>query len=311
MDRADLQLVRAICQHGTLASAARSLGIAAPAATKRLAALESELGLSLFQRTTRRVTATTEGETVSDRAAELLRSFESLEDELREKRIEPAGNIRLASSFGFGRHWVGPALARFQQQYPEVTFQLQLTEHLPDLAAEGFDGAIWLWNPPMQRTSGWTIRRLAKNQRVLVAAPSYLRQHGVPRTPQDLTDHECLVVRENGGFSDQRYDHWPICKGNQSRVVHVRVSGALSSNSGEMVRDWCLAGHGIMLRSVWDIAPHLASRALERVLPGWSMPDANIHWLTPHRSPLPRRIRLLVDYLARQFRVEPWSLRSG
>jgi len=144
LDRPDLELVQAIRQHGTLAAAARALGLAAPAATKRLAAIEARLGLRLFQRTTRRVSPTAEGEAVCERATELLRGFEALESELRERRAEPSGPIRLAATFGFGRHWVGPALASFQQRHPGISVQLQLTEQLPDLAVERFDGAIWL-----------------------------------------------------------------------------------------------------------------------------------------------------------------------
>ena len=311
MDRPDLELVQAIRQHGTLAAAARALGMAAPAATKRLAAIESQLGLRLFQRTTRRVSPTAEGEAVCDRAIELLRGFEALESELRERRAEPAGPVRLAATFGFGRHWVGPALADFQQRYPAVNVQLQLTEQLPDLAVEGFDGAIWLWNAPAQRASEWVSRPLAKNQRVLVAAPAYLKRHGVPRTPQDLTQHHCLVVRENGGLADRRFDHWRLHPADGAAALHVQVGGPLSSNSGEMVRDWCLAGHGIMLRSLWDIAPQLSSGGLVRVLPDWSMPDADIHWLAPYRAQIPKRIRLLVDHLAAAFQAEPWKLRPA
>lgn len=309
MDRPDLELVQAIRQQGSLAAAARALGIAAPAATKRLAAIEARLGLRLFQRTTRRVSPTAEGETVCERAADLLRGFEALEGELRERRAEPSGPIRLVATFGFGRHWVGPALAAFQQRHPGVSVQLQLTEQLPDLAVEGFDGAIWLWSAPAQRASEWVSRRLAQNQRVLVAAPAYLKAHGMPQTPQDLSRHHCLVVRENGSPQERRFDHWRLHPDDGSAPLHVQVRGPLSSNSGEMVRDWCLAGQGIMLRSLWDIAPQLSSGELVRVLPDWSMPDADIHWLAPYRAQVPRRIRLLVDHLATAFKAEPWTFR--
>lgn len=309
LDRSDLALVQAIRQHGSLAAAARSLGLAAPAATKRLAAIEARLGLRLFQRSTRRISPTAEGEVVCEHADTLLRGFGALEDELQERRAEPAGPIRLAATFGFGRRWLGPALAEFQARHPAVSIQLQLTEQLPDLALEGYDGAIWLWNAPAQRASEWVSRRLASNQRVLVAAPAYLQRRGTPRTPQDLAQHDCLVVRENGGAPGQRFDHWRLHPGLDEPAQHVPVQGPLSSNSGEMVRDWCLAGHGIMLRSLWDIGSKLASGDLVRVLPGWSMPDADIHWLAPYRAQVPRRIRLLLDHLARQFRAEPWRLR--
>ena len=310
MDRPDLELVLAVRQHGSLVMAARALRLAPSAVTKRLAALEAELGLRLFQRTTRRVSTTAEGETLCERASELLNGFDAIEAELRERRTEPAGPVRLAATFGFGRLWLGPALADFQARHPAVDIQLQLTEQLPDLVVEGFDGAIWLWNAPAHRASEWVSRRLAPNQRVLVAAPAYLACRGEPRSLSDLAAHACLVVRENGGGPGQRFDHWRLQREGESDVHHIPVRGPLSSNSGEMVRDWCLAGHGIMLRSLWDIAPLLDSGALVRVLPAYAMPDADIHWLAPYRSQVPRRIRLLVDFLVARFENEPWRKRG-
>jgi LysR family transcriptional activator of dmlA len=308
LDRSDLELVLAVRLHSSLVKAARALQLAPPVVTKRLSALESHLGVRLFQRTTRRVSPTTEGHALCDRAAELLNGFIALEDELRERQSEPSGPIRIACSFGFGRLWLGPLLAEFQARYPAVRVDLQLSEQLPDLANEGFDAAIWLWHPPAHIAAEWISRKLAANQRVLVASPTYLAAHGTPQNPEDLASHACLVVRENGGETGQgqRFDHWRLSQEGQARALHIAVQGPLSSNSGEMVRDWCLAGQGIMLRSLWDIAPQLASGQLVRVLPDCAMHDADIHWLAPYRAQMPLRIRLLQDFLATRFRDEPW-----
>ncbi|MDP2742021.1 MAG: LysR family transcriptional regulator [Hydrogenophaga sp.] len=309
MDRSDLELVTAVRQHGSLVKVAKVLHVAPSAVTKRLAALEAALGLRLFQRTTRRVSPTAEGDVLCERASRILSAFDELESELRERQAEPAGPLRLAATFGFGRRWVGPALADFQHQYPRVSVDLQLTERLPDLAVEGYDCAIWLWNAPNDRAAEWMSRRLAPNQRVLVAAPSYLQANGTPRTPQDLAAHNCLVVRENSSATDRHSDHWRLQCAAEPQVLHLPARGSMSCNSGEMVRDWCLAGQGIMLRSLWDIGPQLASGKLVRVLPDYAMADADIHWLAPYRPQSPRRIRLLVDFLAERFREEPWKLR--
>lgn len=310
LKRSDLELVIALRQHGSLVMVAKALHVAPSAITKRLASLEAELGLRLFQRTTRRVSPTAEGEVLCERASRILSAFEDLESELKERQVEPAGPIRLAATFGFGRLWVGPALADFQHRYPRVSIDLQLTERLPDLAVEGFDGAIWLWNAPGERAAEWVSRKLAANQRVLVAAPSYLHAHGTPRAPQDLAAHNCLVVRENSSATDRHFDHWRLKRGEEPQVLHLPARGSMSCNSGEMVRDWCLSGRGIMLRSLWDIGPQLASGQLVRVLPDHAMADADIHWLAPYRSQSPKRIRLLVDFLAERFREEPWRLRG-
>lgn len=303
LDRPDLELLLAIREHGSLAGAAAAADVVPSVVTKRLAALEARLGLQLFQRTTRRVVPTADGEALCDRAGGLLAGFAQLEAELQERHREPVGRLRLAATFGFGRLWLGPALAEFQALHPGLEIQLQLTEQLPDLAVEGYDGAVWLWSVRGARAGEWTGRRLARNQRVLVASPDYLRRRGVPATLDDLAGHDCLVVRE-----DERFDVWRLTHLREKTEQRVRVGGRLSSNSGELVRDWCLAGRGIMLRSLWDIAAPLARGELVRVLPAWAMLDADIHWLAPHSPSTPRRIRLLADFLAERFRAEPWKL---
>ncbi|MBG9387329.1 LysR substrate-binding domain-containing protein [Caenimonas aquaedulcis] len=307
LDREDLELLLAVRAHGSLSATAAAAGVVASVVTKKLAAIEARLGLPLFQRTTRRVVATAECEALCERAAPLLQSFTQLEADLQEGRTEPTGTIRLAATFGFGRLWLGPALADFQTLHPGLNVQLQLTEQLPNLAVDGYDGAVWLWSVQGRRASEWVGRRLARNQRVLVAAPSYLRRHAAPQSVADLEHHACLLVREN----DQRFDTWPLRRERDKSESRVRVQGPLSSNSGELVRDWCIAGRGIMLRSLWDIAPQLASGQLVRVLPAWAMWDADIHWLAPHRAQTPKRVRLLIDFLAERFRGEPWKLKPA
>lgn len=302
LDRPDLALLLSIRSQGSLAGAAAAADVVPSVVTKRLAALEARLGMKLFQRTTRKVVPTPEGDALCERAAGLLAGFEAMEAELQERHREPVGRIRLASTFGFGRLWLGPAIAAFQARHPRLEVQLQLTEHLPDLAVEGFDGAVWLWAVRGQRASEWTGRRLARNQRVLVASPDYLRERGTPGSVEELALHDCLAVREN-----EQSDVWRLQRERDRAEVRVRVRGPLSSNSGELVRDWCLAGRGIMLRSLWDISAALASGELVRVLPGYAMTDADIHWLAPHTASTPKRIRLLVDFLAERFRAEPWK----
>jgi DNA-binding transcriptional LysR family regulator len=307
LGREDLELLLAVRAHGSLAATASAAGVVPSVVTKKLAALEARLGLPLFQRTTRRVVPTAECEQLCERAAPLLQSFAQLEADLQEKRSEPSGAIRLAATFGFGRLWLGPALADFQARHPRLEVQLQLTEQLPNLAVDGFDGAVWLWSVQGRRASEWVTRRLARNQRVVVGAPAYLKARGTPQAPADLAQHECLVVRE----SEHRFDTWVLRRERDKDDTRVRVQGPLTSNSGELVRDWCLAGRGLMLRSLWDVAPQIASGELVRVLPQYAMWDADIHWLAPHRAQTPRRVRLLIDFLVERFRGEPWKLRPS
>ncbi|MNU45686.1 HTH-type transcriptional regulator DmlR [compost metagenome] len=308
MERGDLELVLAIRDQGSLAGAAATLDVVPSVITKRLGALEARLGQRLFDRTTRRLSVTAEGEAVCLHARTLLEGFAALESELGERQNALIGTVRLAATFGFGRCWLGPALADFQAQHPGLQVELLLTEQLPDLGAEGYDGAVWLWAVQQHRAADWTTRRIARNQRVLAASPDYLARRGTPATVEALATHDCLIARENGDAAQSRqFALWTLRHARDGSTARVRVQGPLTSNSGEMVRDWCLAGHGVMLRSLWDIAPQLASGELVRVLPLYSMPDADIHWVAPWRPKTPRRVRLLVDHLVEQFRSEPWK----
>ena len=307
MDRGDLALVLAIRDQGSLAGAAATLDVVPSVITKRLGALEARLGQRLFERTTRRLSVTAEGEAVCLHARALLDGFAALESELGERQNELTGTVRLAATFGFGRRWLGPALAAFQARHPALQIELLLTEQLPDLGAEGYDGAVWLWAVQQHRAADWTTRRIARNQRVLAASPAYLKRRGTPGTVEALASHDCLVARENGDASQRQYALWTLRHVRDGSTARVRVQGPLASNSGEMVRDWCVAGHGVMLRSLWDIAPQLASGELVRVLPQYAMTEADIHWIAPWRPKTPRRVRLLVDHLVEQFRGEPWK----
>jgi DNA-binding transcriptional LysR family regulator len=307
MDRGDLALVLAIRDHGSLAGAAATLDVVPSVVTKRLGALEARLGQRLFDRTTRRLSVTAEGEAVCLHARTLLDGFAALESELGERQNELTGTVRLAATFGFGRRWLGPAVAAFQARHPALQIELMLTEQLPDLGAEGYDGAVWLWAVQQRHAADWVSRRIARNQRVLAASPGYLKRRGTPATVEALASHDCLVARENGDASQRQYALWTLRHARDGSTARVRVQGSLASNSGEMVRDWCVAGHGVMLRSLWDIAPQLASGELVRLLPQYAMAEADIHWIAPWRPKTPRRVRLLVDHLVEQFRGEPWK----
>jgi LysR family transcriptional regulator, transcriptional activator for dmlA len=307
MNTDDLELVLAVNKEGSMVGAARVLQSSAPMVTKRLAALEARLGLKLFQRTTRKVAPTAEGTLLCERAAPLLAQHAALAEYLLAQRQELRGPIKLASSLGFGRRWLGPALAQFAKAHPLVELQLVLHETLPDLAAQGFDGAVWLWAAQANRVGEWTSRKLASNRRVLVAAPSYLKRQRAPEQLSDLAAHACLRVSEHVHAQDL----WALsdlqATRTKTQAVHtVRVSGPLRTNSGELALDWCLSGQGIMLRSLWDAAPHIAAGRLVHVLPRYAMLDADVHWLAPFRNPQPKRVSALVAHLAKVFKASPW-----
>lgn len=297
MDAADLAFFVQLTQHPTLAAAAREMGLTPPAVSRRLAALEGRLGVRLLNRTTRRQSLTPEGERYLEEGRRILLDIAALERELAAARAVPRGLLRINAGFGFGRRHLGPAVSDFVRLYPEVEVVLHLTDQPLDLAAEAVDIAIRFG---LGADSGLLARKIAANRRRLCAAPSYLAAHPPPRQPRELAQHQCIVIRENA----RAFNTWQLVSGGAQESVKVR--GALAANHGEVAVDWALAGHGILLRSEWDIAPYLRSGALVPVLPEWSGIEADIHAVYLERHHLSAKVRLFLDFLADRFARQRW-----
>jgi len=284
----DLAFFPLLVQHGSLARAARELGLSPAAVSRRLSQLEQRLGVRLLARTTRRMSLTPEGELYLNESRRILGEIETLEQALSLTRAEPRGLLRIHATFGFGRRQLGPAVSEFARRHPAIDIQLLLTDQPMMPGDQNYDIAIRFGEPPDARL---LARKLATNHRVLCAAPSYLAQRSLPASPEDLAGHDCIVIREG----DAAFGTWTLCAGKQCRKVKVR--GKFSTNHGEVAADWALAGHGILLRSLWDIAGDLRDGRLIRVLPEWSGSPADIYALYPQRLHLSAKVRVFLDFL--------------
>ncbi|HKR40568.1 MAG TPA: LysR substrate-binding domain-containing protein, partial [Paraburkholderia sp.] len=203
-------------------------------------------------------------------------------------RGEPAGLLRVNASFGFGRAHVAPAVSAYVERFPSMKIQLQLTERPLSLQEEGFDLGIRFGEVPDARINA---RLLLKNRRIVCAAPAYLKLHGKPSAPHDLTRHGCIVLREN----DSAYGTWHFSRGKRTETV--KVDGALSSNDGSTVLRWALDGRGIVVRSQWEIGEHFERGELVPLLTDWALPNADIHAIYLERNKLSAKLRSFVDFL--------------
>jgi len=296
-------LFQLVAGKGSLSAAARELGISTSAVSKRLARLEQHLGVRLLNRTTRRLSLTDEGELYLQGATRILGDLADLERRVGSRRVTPQGLIRVNATFGFGRRHVAPALREFARRYPEVQVQLDLSDRPLNLVEEGYDIGILSGAPG---DTALAARKLAANHRVVCGAPAYLRRRGAPRVPRDLAEHDCLILRQDGAD----YALWRFTSGGHTETV--RVHGSLASNDGEVVRDWAIAGHGLILRSWWDVADLVARGRLVTVLDAYRTPDADIHAVYPIPRNLPAKVRLLVDFLAEFLSARAtWSRRAA
>ena len=257
--------------------------------------MDQRLGVRLVNRTTRSVSLTSEGEVYLAHATRILADIREMEDQVASSRAAPKGLLRINATLGFGRTTIAPLISLFAQHYPEVEVQLQLTDRPINLVEEAFDLGIRFGELPDSRLSA---RRIMPNRRFLCASPAYIKKCGEPSTPEDLARHRCIVHRQN----DDTHGVWRLIRGRKTETV--KVGGALSSNDGDVVLGWALDGHGILMRSEWDLAKYLDSGRLRVVLPDFRLAPADLFVFYPTRRNLPAKLRAFVDFLAAQFQPE-------
>jgi LysR family transcriptional activator of dmlA len=284
----DLEIFAELAARESFSSTARSLGVTTSAISKRLAALESRVGLRLVHRTTRKISLTPEGHLVLQHARAILNEFSRLDETVNSSRDEPRGLVRVNATFRFGREHIASAIAKAKQKYPKLTVELLLSDRPLDPVREGVDLTIQFGSPPDARI---IARRLHRNRRFLCASPEYLKKHGAPQTLEELQNHSCIVLKQNQDI----YDNWHLIR--RGKLENVRVSGDLSTNDGEVALKWVLKGLGIMLRSEWDIAELVRHDRLRIVLPEYSERDADIYAIYQQGSSLPLKVRALLEIL--------------
>lgn len=291
----DLEFVVTLAREGNLAATARALNVTPPAVTRRLALLEKRLGVRLVNRTTRSFSLTSEGETYVQHASRILGEIREMEDVVASGRT-PRGLLRVNATLGFGRTTIAPLVSEFARRHPGIEVQVDVTDRPIDLVESGFDLAIRFGALADRRLNA---RRILSNRRFLCASPRYLEAHGEPQTLADLAHHRCIIHRQN----DDAYGIWRFLHQAHSEVV--KVHGMLSSNDGDIVLGWALDGHGILIRSEWDLAKYLESGRLRVVLPAFVLPDADLFVYYPSQRNLAARTRLFIDFLVDHFGNTP------
>lgn len=294
----DLQLFCELVNTLSFSQAATRLGVSPALVSKRIRELESRLSCHLFHRSTRHVSLTEQGEQVYEHARGILERVTELQEEIGARRSQPKGVLRVSTSFGFGRRVVGESLADFSRQYPGIEVRLDVLDHLLDLVPNKIDLDIRIGDVISPH---YIARRLARNYRVLCASPAYLEARGTPANLKELVRHNCLIIKER----DHPVGIWKLTR--RGRAYTVKVKGSLVTNNGEIAVAWALAGHGIMLRSIWDARSHLQSGELVRVLPDYAQ-EANIWAVYPERLSESAKIKLCVRHMETFFRR--WELRQ-
>jgi len=291
----DLRLFCVVARNSSFSETARQLGVSKAVVSKRIALLEGAVKERLFHRTTRKVSLTAQGEIVHQWAQRIVEDVELMGEALSRERAEPSGLLRICSSTGFGRCRLAPALSELARRFPRLEIQVELLDRPVDLIDEGFQLDIRIGQV---REGGVIKRRIARNRRILCASPAYIERFGMPQSLDELKAHRCIPIRER----DQDFGRWEL-EGPGGAAV-VKVGGPLSANNGEIVRQWAIDGHGIILRSTWDVRGELEAGRLVAVLPDYAQP-ADVWAVFPSRLSVSAKLRICVEFL------EDWFAQSG
>lgn len=278
----------------SISAASRRLGLAKSVVSERLAELERTLGVTLLQRSTRRLTLTSAGESLLPRARRILRELEEAAAEVDASSGKLAGPLRISAPVGFGVLHLGPAIARFLHDHPDIEMALELDDGFVDAATGGFDAVL---RHGAIGDGRLIARRLATSRRLLVASPAYLAAHG---TPASLTDLE----RHRGVLYANRASDWRFAAGSAWSVVRPKT--ALRVNNVLVMRDAALAGLGLALLPTFFVHAEIRSGALVEVDIGWPAEGAELFLTYPRDHGAAPKIRALGDSLRRSFGDPPY-----
>ena len=289
-----------VAEAGSFAAAAGETGLSTATVSKAVARLERRIGASLLSRTSRRVSLTTLGREVAERAQRLLADAEAIEADLLDRTASPRGLVRIAAPMSFGQAQVAPLLPELLALYPELSVDLHLSDEIVDLVAGGYDVALRI---ARLEPSSLRARRICDVRLLLVASAGYAGRRGLPVHPRALGEHPCF------GYAYTASASWSFTH-RSGEQASVAPSGPLRVNNGEALIPSLLAGLGLAALPDFLVSEALRSGRLVEVLPDWSLPAAALSLVTPPTALRPVRVSVAMEFLHRRLSGTPWCPAS-
>lgn len=273
-----------VAEYESFTRAAKTLGISTAQVSRQISALEERLNIKLLYRTTRKVSLTEEGRVFYQHCRSVLDGLDAAEQAVSNLQSKPQGRIKLTAPVTYGEQQLLPLINDFMMQYREIEVTAFLSNQKIDLVEGGYDLAIRIGK---LRDSTMMAKKLSLRTNFVCATTAYLHQYGMPRTLDDLSQHNCLLGTR---------DYWHFVEKGTEK--NLRVSGSIQYNSGYSLVDAALKGLGIVQLPDYYVQKYLASGALVSLLDDYREPEESIWAIYPHNRHLSPKIRLLVDYLA-------------
>ncbi len=286
-----------VVEAGSISGAADRLGVAKSAVSRRLKELEGHLGVELFHRTTRRMNLTETGRAFYHQSVRILEDVLEAELATSQAHATLKGSLKMALPSTFGLMHMGPAVNEFLQENPQIEFDLDFNDREVDLIQEGFDLAIRIAKLP---DSSLVARRLASIRVVMLASPAYLEQKGVPRSPDELRDHRCLVYSLLRDF-----DYWNFYD-DDGQEIRTKIQPYLKASTGEFLKDAAVEGLGIIRVPSFIAYKEVESGALVPLLEEYKLPQLDAYAIYPQTRHLSQRVRAFVDFLVKRYEGVPY-----
>jgi DNA-binding transcriptional LysR family regulator len=287
----------AVVEAGSFVGAMETTQLSKPAVSRHVAELEAHLGTRLLQRTTRRLSLTSEGQTYYQRCKEVLLAVQEAEAEVGSSTGEAMGRLRIGAPQTFGALHLAALWGRFAAANPKVTLDIVLSDRVVDLVEEGYDLVVRI---ARMSDSNLVSRKLAVTRMVLCASPAYLTRHGTPTQPSELAQHDVIS-----------YTYWSTgdvwsFEGPRGEVT-VRTRSRINANNGDTCRAAALAHQGVILQPDFLVSRDLRDATLVELMPEYRAAELGIFAVYPTRKQLPSKVRRLVDFLVDAFQAPPWA----
>lgn len=281
-----------VVESGSFTAAAQELGMSTPVVSKRIGALEAELGTRLLHRTTRKLSVTEAGTAFYQHCARIVEEAKMAETVVTNLNESPRGILRITAPISFGSNQIAPAIAEFLDRYPEISVEMILNDRVVDLAEEGFDLAIRQTNTPQPNL---VAKRLTTIHKPVCASPDYWQKHGKPKAPEDLMHHNCILYA-----SVPMNNEWDFA--NEKGKTNIRVSGRFTVNNAQAMVEAASGGLGVIRLTSIIVSREIESGQLIPVLDDYTSLDTDIYFMYLPNRYLSKKTRVFIDFFTEWYR---------
>lgn len=296
MDTLDgIKTVISVVETGSFTAASERLGMSKALVSKYIGEVENNLGVRLFNRSTRRLSLTEAGKYYYERSLPLLEEYAELVDNVTREQSNPRGLLRISCPVTFGEMKLSALLPKFMQRYPDISVDMQLSDKMIDMLEAGIDVVIRIGGVD---DSNLVAKQINSFPLILCASPAYIAAHGAPKNTQDIRQHDCII---DSNFRIGR--QWPLIS-PAGKTDSIEVNSRISTNSPRAVKEIALAGGGIGMIPRFIVEQALKDGRLQEILPGYSSLEFGLFAIFPHRRYLSKKVRCFIDFLAEEFSAD-------